>query len=135
MHDAVFLRNFDTLQPLRKSFRNILLNKSFPADAGRKTLHRHWTSSNVRQHQRRNHFVIRSEIALGDRVVGKKNLVGMTDYDVCAAADVKTLSVHSGPSNKLPLYSRFYTLALIVHSREPFERLATMKTNAAGVWL
>ena len=41
VHGAVFLRNLDPLQPIRKTLRHVLLNEALLADAGRETLHRH----------------------------------------------------------------------------------------------
>ena len=82
VHDAVFLRDLDTLQPFRKSFRHILLNKSLLTDAGRKAFHRDGTTNNMRQHHGRNHLVVSGEFAFRDPVIGEQHFFGMGDHHV-----------------------------------------------------
>ena len=49
--DAVFLRDLDALQPIRKTLRDVLLPEALLADARRIALHRHRPPAQVRQHE------------------------------------------------------------------------------------
>ena len=82
VHDAVFLRNLDTLQPFWKSFRHVLLEKSFFTDAGRKAFHGDGTANDMRQHHGRNPLVISGEFAFRNPVIREQDLFGMRDHHV-----------------------------------------------------
>src|SRR5688500_456288 len=77
---AAVFRNFNSLEPLRKTFRDVLLKEAGHADAAVITFHRNRPSSQVRQYHRRDRFVIRGEIAFRDAVVGKEHFVRMRDH-------------------------------------------------------
>src|SRR6266511_1543758 len=77
VHRPAFLRDPHALEPLRKTLRHILLKKSWLADAAVVPLHRHRTGADVWQHYRRDRFVIGSELALGDSLVGEEHFVRM----------------------------------------------------------
>src|SRR6266516_6434788 len=79
---AVVLRNLHAFQPDRKPFRDVLLKEAGRADAAVITLHRHGPTADVRQHDRRNRFVVRHKFSLGDAVVGKENFLWMTDHSL-----------------------------------------------------
>src|SRR6266516_474847 len=88
---AVVLRNLHAFQPDRKTFRDVLLKEAGRADAAVITLHRHGPTADVREHHRRNRFVVRHKFSLSDAVVGKENFLWMTDH---------SLSTSRGPDTK-----------------------------------
>ena len=53
----------------------------------------------VRQHERRDHFVVRRQLALGNSVVGKQNFFGMRDHHVSLTTSRGDLSMRT-PSNR-----------------------------------
>jgi len=80
MIDSAFvLWNLDAFQPLGKTFRDVFLKEPRRADAAVITLHRYGSSPDVRQHHRRNRFIIRGEFSLGDAVIGKEDFLWMTN--------------------------------------------------------
>src|SRR5829696_5528872 len=80
MDRAAVLWHLDALEPLRKSFRYVFLKKARRDDATVITLHRNRSPAQVRQHQRRNHLVVRRQLALRDSLTRKQNLVRMRDH-------------------------------------------------------
>src|SRR3954462_674900 len=80
MHDAILLQHFDALQPGRKSLRHVLLPEPFRADTRGISLHGERPPAQVRQHHRRDRFVISGQLALGDPVVREQNLVGVGNH-------------------------------------------------------
>ena len=68
-----------------KSLRDVLLPEALLADAGGIALHRDRPAAEVRQHHRRDRFVVGGQLALGDPVVGKQHLLGMRDHALLPA--------------------------------------------------
>ena len=99
VHDAVLLGNLDALQPFRKPFRHILLNKSLLADAGRKAFHRDGTTNDVRQHHGRDHLVVSGEFAFRNPVIREQHLFGMGDHHVSLTTSRGDLSYRT-PSSR-----------------------------------
>src|SRR5262245_10784926 len=67
VHDAVFLRNIHPFQPVGETARHALLPEALLFDTTRIPLHRHRPPDDVRQHDRRDRFVVGRQLALGDR--------------------------------------------------------------------
>ena len=84
MNRAAVLWHFDTHKPLRKPFRNVFLKEARRSNAAVITLHRDWTATQVRQHDRRDRFVVRGQLAFCDPIVRKQDLVRMSDHFVLA---------------------------------------------------
>src|SRR5207249_4810982 len=82
VHDPVFLGDLDTLQPFRKSFRHVFLEKSLFTDAGRKAFHGHGTANDMREHHGRDHPVVSSEFPFCNPVMRKQSLFGMSNHHV-----------------------------------------------------
>src|ERR1043165_1876581 len=80
MNRAVLFRNFNSLEPFRKSLDHVLLKKSFSRDSAMVTLHCDWTSTQMRQHHRGDHLVVRGKLTLSDVVCGKKDFLGMGNH-------------------------------------------------------
>src|SRR4029453_11764576 len=80
VHRAIFLGHFDTLQPRGKPFRNILVKETLLANARWVSFQGDRPLANVREHDRRDRFVIRRELALGDPIVWKQHLLGVRDH-------------------------------------------------------
>jgi hypothetical protein len=96
--DAVFLRHFDALQPLRKALGDVLLPEPLLADSRRIPLHRHRPAAQVRQHHRRDRLVIGSELSLGDAVIGEEHLVRVRDHPSTSLGATLSLSKGHGSS-------------------------------------
>src|SRR6185295_8026920 len=77
MDDAILLRDFDALEPLRKTFRDVFLPEPLLADARRVAFHRDRPPAQVRQDDGRHGVVVRRKIALGNPVVREQYLLGM----------------------------------------------------------
>src|SRR5262245_21081730 len=80
VHDAASLGDLDSLQPFRKTFRDVLLQKSFFTDARRIAFHRYGTAHDMRQHRGRHHFVVSGEFALRNPVIREHDLLRMRDH-------------------------------------------------------
>src|SRR5947207_10797905 len=80
MDDATLLGDLDTLQPVRKAFRNILLPKPLLVDAGRVALHRDRATAQMGEDDGRHRLVVMRQIALCDPVIGKEHFVGVRDH-------------------------------------------------------
>src|ERR1043166_10212798 len=86
MDRAVLLRNFNALEPLRKTLRHVLLKETLLGNAAMVALHRDRPTTQVRQHHRRDHLVVRGELALRDPVSGKQDLFRMSDHETTASS-------------------------------------------------
>src|SRR5215204_673880 len=80
MDRAFVLRHFNALKPSRKTLYDILLKETGFLDTSMKALHRDRPASQMWQHQRSDHFVVRGDFTFGDTVGGKKYLVRMCDH-------------------------------------------------------
>src|SRR5687768_11033971 len=80
MDRATMLRHLDALEPLRESFRYVLLEEPLRPDATMITLHRYRAATQMRQHDWRNRLVIRGKFAFRDPFTGKQNLFRMSDH-------------------------------------------------------
>src|SRR5689334_10028564 len=80
MNGAILFRHRDPLQPLRESFRHILLPEPLLADSGRVPLHRHRAIADVRQQHGRDGLVVGGDLAFGDPVVREQHFVRMGNH-------------------------------------------------------
>ena len=81
MDDAVLLRHLDSLEPVGKSLRDVLLPEALLADAGRVALHRDRAARDVRQDHRRHRLVIRRQVTLRDPIIREQDFFRMGDHD------------------------------------------------------
>src|SRR5215471_13054382 len=79
MHGAAGLRHLDALEPRGESFRDVLLKEARRVNPAVKALHGDWPSHDVRQHHRRDRFVILRHLSFRDAVFREEQLVGMAD--------------------------------------------------------
>src|ERR1041385_8322967 len=86
MDRAILLRHFNALEPIGKTFRHVLLKKARRRDATMITFHRNGTAPQVRQHHRRDHLVVRGQLAFRDAVAGKQDLFRMRDHQSTTAS-------------------------------------------------
>src|SRR5215216_1863637 len=80
MARAAVLWHLNTFEPLRKSLRHVFLKEAGRADAAVITLHRNRPPAQVRQHQRRNHLVVRRQLAFRNSLTRKQDFVRMRDH-------------------------------------------------------
>src|SRR5262245_2647528 len=113
MDDPVFFWNLDSFEPVRKSFRDILLPEPFLANPRRVPLHRHRPPAQMRQHDGRDRLVVRSELALRDAVFGEEDLVWMRDH-----RDSRTTS-RADLSKRTPSSRGWRSFPCTVHSMNP----------------
>src|SRR5690349_3975883 len=99
MDDALLLGHFDAFQPIGKSLRNVLLPESLTSNPRRISLHRHRPAAQVRQHHRRDGFVVRRQLSFGDPVLWKEHLLWMGDHDGSRTTSRGFLSVRT-PSSR-----------------------------------
>src|SRR5688572_4721169 len=90
--NPILLRDLDALEPLRESFRYILLNESLSCDAGGIAFHRDRAADDMRQHHRRDHLVIAGKFTFCDASVWKQDFVRMCDHHVSLTTSRADLS-------------------------------------------
>src|SRR5262245_34067493 len=110
MDNTIFFRYFDTLKPIWKTFRHILLQKSFFVDSGREAFHRDGAPDDMRQHQRRNHRVVGGEFTFRNPVIGEQDFFGMSNHHVSLTTSRGDLS------ERMPTNRGCRSLLLSVHS-------------------
>src|SRR5688572_5941704 len=110
VHDAVFFRNLDALQPGRKALGDVLLPESLGADAGGIPFHREWPPAQMWQDHRRHCLVVRRHVSLGDPVVGEQHLLRMRDHACSLTTSCAFLS------KRTPISLGCLSLLLPVHS-------------------
>src|SRR5262249_10266628 len=123
--DAVFLGHFNTLQPIRESFRYILLKKSFLVDAGREAFHRDRAANDMRQHQGRDHLVIGGEFSFRNAVVGEQDFFRMRYHHVSRTTSRGDLSC------RMPSSRGWRSLLFAVHSMKPTCTTISGRTQCA----
>src|SRR5262245_38829061 len=99
MNDTIFFFHLYSFQPFGKSFGNIFLDEPRFCDSVGKTLHRDRSSANVRQHDRSDPFIVSRELALGNSIIRKEDLLGVCDHVVSLVISQATLSVRT-PNNR-----------------------------------
>src|SRR3989441_12533841 len=127
MHDAVFLGDFDPLQPFRKPFRHVFLEKSLFGDAGRKAFHGDGTANDMRQHDGRNHLVISGKVAFCNPVIREQDLFGMGDHHVSLTTSRGDLSW------RMPTSREWRSLPCTVHSMKATCTTISGRTQCARV--
>src|SRR5262245_12776091 len=110
VYGAAFLWHLDSFQPVGEPLRHVLLDESLAADAGRITFHGDGAATNVREHHRRDRFVIRRKRPLGDPVVGEQHFVRVSDHGRSLTTSRAVLSVRT-PSSR-----GWRSLSCTVHS-------------------
>src|SRR6266446_1755088 len=113
MDDAILLRDFDALEPLRKTFRDVFLPEPLLADPRRVTFHRDRPPAQVRQDDGRHGVVVRRKIAFSDPVVGEQYLLGMCDHG-CFFVTSRACSISF--SGRTPSSRGCLSLPCTVHS-------------------
>src|SRR5947207_2214002 len=116
MDDAVLLRDRDALQPGRKSLRHVLLPEPLLADTRGVSLHRDGPPAQVRDDHRRHGFVIGCQIALGNPIIGKEHLLGMSDHGCSLLTSRASLISFPG---RTPSSRGCRSLPCAVHSMNP----------------
>src|SRR5688572_1060039 len=109
IHRAALLRHRDAHQPVGKAFRDILLPKTLRPDAAGISLHRDRTGAHVREHHGRDRLVISGDLALGDAVVWKQHLFGVSDH-------VSRTTSRGALSKQTPTRRGWRSLPCTVHS-------------------